>query len=200
MATSEFGKAFAAARKAGDKTFEFKGKKYTTETRDDVVRKRNEAAGRNSTAGEKTATTKAREYTEGLAKQERAEEKRRQAPIDAQNQRDKMANASRAASKADIQRRNQEEMLNNRDFPPDLAAGGKVKKYARGGGIYSAEMGQPPVDIDGGSAPTPRPKNVSKRRPNAAETSKPQGKKDQTARYARGGGIELRGKTKCKIV
>lgn len=31
MATSEFGKAFAAARKAGDKTFEFKGKKYTTQ-------------------------------------------------------------------------------------------------------------------------------------------------------------------------
>jgi hypothetical protein len=30
MALSEFGKAFAAARKAGDKTFEFKGKKYTT--------------------------------------------------------------------------------------------------------------------------------------------------------------------------
>jgi hypothetical protein len=28
---SSFGAAFAAARKAGDKTFEFKGKKYTTE-------------------------------------------------------------------------------------------------------------------------------------------------------------------------
>jgi hypothetical protein len=29
--TSRFGAAFAAARKAGDKTFEFNGKKYTTE-------------------------------------------------------------------------------------------------------------------------------------------------------------------------
>ena len=31
MATSGFGKAFRAARAAGDKTFEFNGKKYTTE-------------------------------------------------------------------------------------------------------------------------------------------------------------------------
>jgi len=31
MATSEFGKAFRAARASGDKTFTFKGKKYTTE-------------------------------------------------------------------------------------------------------------------------------------------------------------------------
>lgn len=31
MATSPFGKAFAAARKSGEKTFEFNGKKYTTE-------------------------------------------------------------------------------------------------------------------------------------------------------------------------
>ena len=30
MATSEFGKAFAAARKAGDKEFTFNGKKYNT--------------------------------------------------------------------------------------------------------------------------------------------------------------------------
>ena len=31
MATSEFGKAFRAARSSGDKTFTFNGKKYTTE-------------------------------------------------------------------------------------------------------------------------------------------------------------------------
>ena len=31
MATSEFGKAFRAARSAGDKTFTFNGKKYTTD-------------------------------------------------------------------------------------------------------------------------------------------------------------------------
>lgn len=31
MATSAFGKAFRAARSAGDKTFTFNGKKYTTE-------------------------------------------------------------------------------------------------------------------------------------------------------------------------
>ena len=35
MAMSEFGKAFRDARKAGDKTFMFKGKKYTTETKEE---------------------------------------------------------------------------------------------------------------------------------------------------------------------
>ena len=37
--TSEFGKAFAAARKRGDKTFEFGGKKYTTQTKEEKDRK-----------------------------------------------------------------------------------------------------------------------------------------------------------------
>ena len=36
--TSEFGKAFAEARKRGDKTFEFKGKKYTTQTKEEKDR------------------------------------------------------------------------------------------------------------------------------------------------------------------
>jgi hypothetical protein len=38
MAISEFGKAFRAARSAGDKTFMFNGKKYTTEMADDKPR------------------------------------------------------------------------------------------------------------------------------------------------------------------
>jgi hypothetical protein len=32
-----FGAAFSAARKRGDKTFDFKGKKYTTETKEEKV-------------------------------------------------------------------------------------------------------------------------------------------------------------------
>ena len=39
MATSKFGSAFAAARKAGAKTFEFGGKKFTTETADEKSKK-----------------------------------------------------------------------------------------------------------------------------------------------------------------
>lgn len=35
MATSEFGKAFRAAREAGDKEFEFGGKKYNTKMKDE---------------------------------------------------------------------------------------------------------------------------------------------------------------------
>ena len=36
--TSGFGAAFAAARKRGDKTFEFNGKKYTTQTKEEKDR------------------------------------------------------------------------------------------------------------------------------------------------------------------
>jgi len=36
MATSKFGQAFADARKSGAKTFEFGGKKFTTQTKDDA--------------------------------------------------------------------------------------------------------------------------------------------------------------------
>ena len=39
MATSPFGKAFAEARKAGQKTFEFGGKKFTTETKEEADKK-----------------------------------------------------------------------------------------------------------------------------------------------------------------
>ena len=51
MATSEFGKAFAAARKAGDKTFEFNGKKYTTKTAEDVAGEKKKATSNYSNEG-----------------------------------------------------------------------------------------------------------------------------------------------------
>jgi len=44
MATSEFGKAFRAARASGDKTFTFNGKKYTTELAEDKRKKEMSAA------------------------------------------------------------------------------------------------------------------------------------------------------------
>jgi hypothetical protein len=39
-----FGQAFAAARKAGNKTFTFKGKSFTTETKEDVAKRKTAAA------------------------------------------------------------------------------------------------------------------------------------------------------------
>lgn len=51
MATSSFGRAFAAARKAGKKTFTWNGKKYTTELRKPVSEK---------LKGKKVPTPKAR--------------------------------------------------------------------------------------------------------------------------------------------
>lgn len=48
MATSEFGKAFREARASGDKTFTFKGKKYTT----DLAPEEQKSIGNRSKMGE----------------------------------------------------------------------------------------------------------------------------------------------------
>jgi len=45
MALSEFGKAFAAARKAGDKEFTFNGKQYNTRLKEDTVGEKNAREG-----------------------------------------------------------------------------------------------------------------------------------------------------------
>jgi hypothetical protein len=83
MATSEFGKAFAAARKAGDKSFEFNGKKYTTKTAEDVSKEKKgamEKAQRGRSDIMRDLTKAERNMPAGtseLAKQKIAEAKRK---------------------------------------------------------------------------------------------------------------------------
>ena len=82
----------------------------------------------------------------------------------------------------------------------DKAKGTKMKKY-RDGGIYTADMGQPPQDIDGGSA---APKKAAPKKPTAPkkpEPKKPEAPKKPAVKMAKGGsidGIAIRGKTHCK--
>ena len=84
-----------------------------------------------------------------------------------------------------------------------------MKKY-RDGGIYTADMGQPPQDIDGGSAP---PKKPAPKKPMPApkkirgegmrKMPMPQKPAKEPKEYAKGGsidGIAKRGRTKCKTV
>jgi hypothetical protein len=81
----------------------------------------------------------------------------------------------------------------------DMKKGGKVKHY-RDGGIYTADMGQPPQDIDGGSAP-PKAPAKPKAPPKPKAPAKPKKPAEQKS-YAKGGSIDgcaVRGKTKCKI-
>jgi len=62
----------------------------------------------------------------------------------------------------------------------------------RDDGIYTAEMGQPPMNPDGGSAPPKRPPFKSKQRPPAPK-AKP------VKKMAKGGSIDgcaMKGKTK----
>ena len=88
-----------------------------------------------------------------------------------------------------------------------MKSGGKVKNY-RDGGIYTADMGQPPQDIDGGSAPMKKPmpkkseakKPATKLRGEGVRKMPTPPKKEKM--YAKGGSIDgcaVKGKTKCKI-
>jgi hypothetical protein len=79
-----------------------------------------------------------------------------------------------------------------------MKKGGKVKGF-RDGGIYTADMGQPPQDIDGGSAPRKAP---SKPKAPAKPKAPPKPVKPMEMKKAKGGsidGIAQRGKTNCKI-
>lgn len=65
---SEFGKAFKAARDAGDKTFEFKGKKYSTARADDKESSGGKKATSDMMADVRSGTTKFRgELAKGQA-------------------------------------------------------------------------------------------------------------------------------------
>ena len=79
-----------------------------------------------------------------------------------------------------------------------MKKGGKVKGF-RDGGIYTADMGQPPQDIDGGSAPRKAP---SKPKAPAKPKAPPKPVKPMEVKKAKGGsidGIAQRGKTNCKM-
>ena len=82
-----------------------------------------------------------------------------------------------------------------------------MKQY-RDGGIYTADMGQPPQDIDGGSASMkkPMPKKPEDKKPapklRGEGTRKIPVPPKKEKMYAKGGsidGIAQRGKTNCKM-
>ena len=87
-----------------------------------------------------------------------------------------------------------------------------MKKYADGG-IYTAEMGPPPQDVDMGSAPPPkRPMAPSKEGRRMKREGRGMAKADMQKKatppkkYAKGGsvsaradGIAKRGRTNCKM-
>jgi hypothetical protein len=103
-----------------------------------------------------------------------------------------------------------------------MKKGGKVNGF-RDGGIYTAEMGQPPQDIDGGSAPKKKPA-LKRLTPKQSEAARDEAKKrfsemprgttrkltkddlmltsKDKASFRKGGsidGIAKRGKTNCKM-
>jgi len=164
MATSAFGKAFRAARKAGDKEFEFGGKKYTTKMKDaDSVESERTAGQRKKSETLTSLMSAERNMPEGTS--DLAKQKIKEAVGNAQRNyagnppkgvnaidkggasrslkvledRDKDTERSniKAAEDYNRGRKMEGEILNNMITNPPMKKGGTVK-MASGGRVSSA--------------------------------------------------------------
>ena len=143
-----FSQAFAAARKAGDKTFMFGGKKFSTARADDKKAtpatpslSASKQRDLDKTESRRAAQENMRAIAASRAKKRDDEDQRRlteaadkmKAAKSTSTGRDKMANESRLATR---RTRDFEDMKKSaqRESGP-FKEGGKVKKYAKGGGI-----------------------------------------------------------------
>ena len=146
MATSEFGKAFAAARKAGGKDFEFKGKKYSTKTADDVAKEKKakyegEQRGRSDMMRDLTkAEREAPAGTSDLAKKKIAEAKRSatEAYATAQKDEDMKAYKPRQTPGARAPKQTVSKPAAKKPYMPEkpdmgFAKGGKINGIAKRG-------------------------------------------------------------------
>jgi hypothetical protein len=139
-----FGQAFAAARRAGKKTFTHNGKSFTTETKDDVkkrddakkrdaVKKRDDADFAKEAARDKTTRAVAGDSDN---RQRDAEDRRRLAPIAAQGQRDRQRDAEDRRRLAPIAAQGQRDSMASGSRRA-AAAKRKVSGLAKGGSVRS---------------------------------------------------------------
>lgn len=134
MATSAFGKAFAEARKAGDKTFEFNGKKYTTQLASEAAQP---SVGGKLVAGEYKSrddrSPRAPTLVEGTKRTSMArkpDDETMAKSGETRRIRNMMDSAAEATGAMRGARLNSEE---NTDTSDMMKRGGKVKAYAKGG-------------------------------------------------------------------
>lgn len=111
MATSEFGKAFAAARKAGEKEFTFNGKQYNTRLKEDTIGEKNAREGMSMTR---------------MDPQKAQDAKRMEQQIVARDTALKMQEGERAVSDYKAKQARQKEADEAASLGTDFKRGGKV--------------------------------------------------------------------------
>jgi hypothetical protein len=172
LANESFSAAFKRNREGGNKTFEWRGKKYTT----DVAKPKAKGS-----------------YSEDYAKAKEASDKRKA---------QKSADVAAAKTKADAYSAQLARESAARSNPYGYASmykkGGKVKKYAEGGNVNYSENETTRMR-------TATPDNLKRlqdraRRMGASEASIDRATRGVVPKFARGGGIESRGKTRGTTV
>ena len=133
MATSEFGKAFREARASGDKTFTFKGKKYTT----DMAPAEQKSIGNKSKMGEyvprDSDTRKGEIMTSKNAVGRDNYVRSGQKSFDTEREPEALASTNKPGTNISYENTETSDM--------SMKHGGKVKKMASGGSASSRADG-----------------------------------------------------------
>ena len=133
MATSEFGKAFRAARSSGDKTFTFNGKKYTTE----MAPAEQKSVGGKPKMGEyvprDSDTRKGEIMTSKNAKPRDEYVRSGQKSFDTEREPEALASTNKPGTNISYENTDTSDM--------SMKHGGKVKKMASGGSASSRADG-----------------------------------------------------------
>jgi hypothetical protein len=167
------GDAFKAARKAGKKTFPYGGKEYTTETAEEKAKRTPKV---DATAKYQSEYKQAKEQSD----------KRK-----VQNANDTAKAGMRANAYSAQLARESDARSNPYGTPSMYKKGGKVKKYAAGGDI--APMSAMP------SGKQLKENIEAQKKSEAERQARLKDVKATVKKYARGGGIESKGKTRGKI-
>jgi hypothetical protein len=134
MATSAFGKAFRAAREAGDKTFEFGGKKYTTKMASEAEQP---SVGGKVTAGAYKSrddrSPRAPTLVEGGKRTSMARKPDDETMAKSGETRRVRSMLDSAAEATGAMKGARENSTENTDVSDMMKRGGKVKGYAKGG-------------------------------------------------------------------
>ena len=133
MATSEFGKAFRAARSSGEKTFTFNGKKYTTE----MAPAEQKSVGSKPKMGEyvprDSDTRKGEIMTSKNAKPRDEYVRSGQKSFDTEREPEALASPNKPGTNISYENTETSDM--------SMKHGGKVKGYASGGSASSRADG-----------------------------------------------------------
>jgi hypothetical protein len=198
IANESFSAAFKRNREGGNKTFEWRGKKYTTEmAKSEAKPKPKDDMDEVTVSARRSQNWRERKASDNKAQGEQQKAKEASDKNKAQKASDAVASKTRADAYSSQLARESAARSNPYGTPSMYKKGGKIKKYAEGGNVnFSAN------EVSRMKPATPEnTKRLQERarRAGASEAAIDRATRGVISKMARGGGIESRGKTRGKM-